>query len=91
MNNKNEHDTYIIPPNFIDSGTFFRRDVQGEKRYRSRGSPAAGGRTGIFSWPVPYRKNHHSVPDRVAAGAVGIDWCVGRIADLPLRTFFSVI
>lgn len=23
MNNKNEHDTYIIPPNFIDSGTFF--------------------------------------------------------------------
>ena len=23
MNNKNEHNTYIIPPNFIDSGTFF--------------------------------------------------------------------
>lgn len=23
MNNKNEHDTYIIPPNFIDSGSFF--------------------------------------------------------------------
>ena len=23
MNNQNDHDTYIIPPNFIDTGTFF--------------------------------------------------------------------
>ena len=23
MNHQNEHDTYIIPPNFIDTGTFF--------------------------------------------------------------------
>ena len=23
MNNKNDHDTYIIPPNFVDTGTFF--------------------------------------------------------------------
>ena len=23
MNNQNEHDTYIIPPNFVDTGTFF--------------------------------------------------------------------
>lgn len=23
MSNKNDHDTYIIPPNFIETGTFF--------------------------------------------------------------------
>lgn len=23
MNNQNDHDTYIIPPNFVDTGTFF--------------------------------------------------------------------
>ena len=23
MNNNNDHDTYIIPPNFVDTGTFF--------------------------------------------------------------------
>ena len=23
MSNKNDHDIYIIPPNFIESGTFF--------------------------------------------------------------------
>lgn len=23
MSNKNENDTYIIPPNFVDTGTFF--------------------------------------------------------------------
>ncbi len=23
MNNQNDHDTYIIPPNFVETGTFF--------------------------------------------------------------------
>ena len=23
MNHQNDHDTYIIPPNFVDTGTFF--------------------------------------------------------------------
>ena len=23
MNNQSDHDTYIIPPNFVDTGTFF--------------------------------------------------------------------
>ena len=28
MSNKNDHDIYIIPPNFIESGTFFGRYIR---------------------------------------------------------------
>lgn len=46
MNNQNDHDTYIIPPNFVDTGTFFGG------MFRARNVIEAGILAAVTGFPV---------------------------------------
>ena len=46
MNNQNDHDTYIIPPNFVDTGTFFGG------MFRARNVIEAGILAAVIGLPV---------------------------------------
>ena len=73
MSNKNDHDTYIIPPNFIETGTFFGG------MFRARNVIEAGilvfAIGAGFSVPSVWadHPHHHFVPDRSSGRAGRFD------------------
>lgn len=72
MNHKIDRDTYIIPPNFIESGTFFGGMFKARNVIEAGILAFAIGVPVFFiasSWPdCPY---HRFVPDRTASSIGG--------------------
>jgi len=69
MNHKIDRDTYIIPPNFIESGTFFGGMFKARNVIEAGILAFAIGVPVFSSWPdCPY---HRFVPDRTASSIGG--------------------
>ena len=66
MSNKNDHDIYIIPPNFIESGTFFGG------MFRARNVIEAGILAFAIGVPV-FMFVPFGLPDRPSCGSGRID------------------